>query len=317
MARVDPDHQPRRLLQRGPAVARAVLAGTAAILLAVTVSPAAVGQPVTDQAAAATADQGVAPAYLRTAHLVSDLGMVDVRLSTAGTPGASTSREGGLALAESASYGAIGAYSAVAPERYAVSVRRAGEGLGGDPLLASPMMLEPGRAYTVMAVGEPGSAALQLLEDDLTPPPSGRAEVRLVSAAPGARVSVGGVQVMELASSKRASDYVEVEAGKHVIEVDDGTTSTTQEVGLVSRSSYTLFATPGADGSLQVLTVLDQAATEVVPAGGIETGGGWLATQVPSLRLPSVVIGLGAAGLLLAMLVVPVVLRRRTAQPFA
>ena len=42
-------------------------------------------------------------------------------------------------------------------------------------------------------------------------------------------------------------------------------------------SVTTLFVLDTADGGLTILPILDSAAAAVVPVGGVQTGGGWLA----------------------------------------
>jgi hypothetical protein len=42
-----------------------------------------------------------------------------------------------------------------------------------------------GRRYTVLAVNEDGKPALTVITDNLTPPASGKAKVRVIHAAPG------------------------------------------------------------------------------------------------------------------------------------
>lgn len=277
------DRRPGRLAGARLTVARAGLAG----LLAVLAVPLA-GAGSAEQA---VAPGGAQPAFLRTAHLLTGLGTVDVRLSPFSAEGDTRPRPADGALARTASSGAVDSYSPVAPGTYAVTVRLAeGGGSDDEPLLSGTVTLAPGLAYTVVALGPAGAADLRLLEDDLTPPPAGQSEVRLFSAVPRARVALDGGAVAEQVPPSPDTGYVPVPAGDRVLEVTDGVSSTSLRVGLDSRSSYTVFVRSGPGGALGVRAVLDQAATEQAPVGGVDTGGGFLATQPdaqPSLTWPA------------------------------
>ena len=152
---------------------------------------------------------------------------------------------------------------------------------------------------------------MELLEDDLTPPEPGQSDVRMFSAVPRARVALEGGPTSELAPGAGAG-YLPVAAGDRLVEVSDGTSSTSLRLGLASRSSYTVFVRPGPGGVLGVRAVLDQAAAEQVPVGGVDTGGGWLATQEARTGGPAgPLVALGAAAAAVTALLVLVVRRGR------
>lgn len=292
---------PRRPARAGRTVLLATLAGVLAVLLG-----AAGSAP-----GAAPAEAGAAPAaYLRTAHLVAGAGPVDIRLTPFSAEGDLSSRPEDGALARTTSYGAVDAYAAVAPGSYAVTVRPGDSAADADPMLQSTVTLSPGHAYTVVAVGAEGDEQLQLLEDDLTPPPAGQSEVRLFSAVPQARVALDG-QVAEQVPP--GTGYVPVPAGDRLMEVSDGTSSTSLRVGLASRSSYTVFVRRGPQGALGVQAVLDQAATEQVPVGGVATGLGGMADGGSPAGPPLPALALSGA-LVLAVLAL-VALRLRAGRP--
>jgi hypothetical protein len=120
------------------------LAGLAAVLL----GGAASGETVGPGA--------VQPAYLRTAHLLSGAGPVDVRLTPFSAEGDMRPLPYEGALARTASYGAVDSYAPVAPGSYAVTVRLSGGAGDSEPLLSGSVTLVPGSAYTVVAGGPAG-----------------------------------------------------------------------------------------------------------------------------------------------------------------
>jgi uncharacterized protein DUF4397 len=61
----------------------------------------------------------------------------------------------------------------------------------GVPLARNSQVENAGRRYTVLAVNEDGKPALTVITDNLTPPASGKAKVRVIHAAPGIDDAVG------------------------------------------------------------------------------------------------------------------------------
>jgi hypothetical protein len=55
----------------------------------------------------------------------------------------------------------------------------------GVPLARNSQVENAGRRYTVLAVNEEGKPALTVITDNLKPPASGKAKVRVIHAAPG------------------------------------------------------------------------------------------------------------------------------------
>lgn len=264
----------RRPLRRRAAAATALVA---ALLLAPAGAAAASGP-------GAPAVEG--PAWVRAAHLVPDLPRMDIDLVPRGA-------QGGVTV-DGAGYGDVSTYAQVAAGAYDVGVRPVGSSAAAAPVLSSSLQAEPGRAYTVVALGTAADARLVPLEDDLTPPPAGQARVRVLSAASSASAvdvsAVDGPSIVRGAPFAASTSYTDVPAGRWTLRAQPvaggSATSTagTADVVLQAGSTYTLAVTDGRDGAsaLSVTPVADASGSAggVLPAGGAATGGGGAADAV-------------------------------------
>jgi len=250
--------------RRAPQVL-AVLAAAALALVTV---------PVTTS----TAASGAEPAYLRPAHLVPELGAMDVRLAPFADEGGDVAAEDRPLLETTAAYGAVGDYGAMPPGRYAVTLRPAGTPVSEPALLSLTVDLEAGQAYTAAGIGTKEDPRLELLEDDLTPPGDGRATVRLLAAsleAPTVDVqAVDGPVLGTGVTIGQTSGYTDAPAGSWTVEASgDGAAGSTDLV-LASGSVYTLLVLDGDGSALQVKPVVDAVGAGTTPIGGAATGFG-------------------------------------------
>lgn len=283
-----------------PPVHRRAAAATA-MALAVLVS-LLVGTP-----AAAASDTGSAePAWLRPAHLVPDLGAMDIRLSPFSGEGSAASAQEKPLLETTAAYGAVGQYGALPAGTYAVSVRPAGTPVSEPPILSLTVELEAGRAYTVAGLGTKAEPRLERLVDDLTPPGDGSANIRLLPAslaAPSVDVRAeGGPLLAQDADLGEPTGYTAAPAGAWTVRATGDGVSGSTDLVLASGTVYTLLVLDSADGRLVVQPVVDAVGIGTTPVGGAATGFGGLADGgSPAYAVPAAA---GLAGLATLLLVV-------------
>jgi hypothetical protein len=255
-------------------------------------------------ASADTAGEG----WIRLTHLSPDTPAVDVELT--GVDSAD-----GFEL-EDVEYGDVSDYERLPAGAYAVAMVPAGSPEGTDPVITQVVEISGSEAYTVAAVGLNEDLSARLISDDLTPPEEGQARVRLLQAAissPSVDVATDtGASIAEEAEFGTATDYSAVDAGRWTLEVDGRSTSGTVQVDLEPGSVITLFVID-RDGEITIEAVQDSSGAEEIPAGGVATGEGGLyyAAQAEAQTRTLAAVGLGAALLLGAVLVV--VRRRGTA----
>ncbi len=267
-------------------------------------------------AASAAEAGGADPAWLRPAHLVPDLGAMDIRLSPFSGEGGGTPAEDKPLLETTAAYGAVGQYGPLPAGSYAVSVRPAGTPVSTPPLLSLRIDLEPGQAYTVAGLGTKAEPRLERLVDDLTPPAAGRANVRLLPAsleAPSVDVlAEGGPVLARDAELGEPTDYTPAPAGSWTVRAEGGGTSGMTDLALDAGTVYTLLVLDDEEGGLVVRPVVDAVGMARAPAGGAATG---LATT-GGLAAPVVVplLVMLSGFLVLASLLVVAVRDRRVAE---
>lgn len=276
---------------------RAVRRRAAALAVATLTALAAVGLT----AAPASATSASETAYLRPAHLIPELGAMDIRLSPFSGEGGDTAPEEQPVLETTAAYGSVGAYGDFPAGSYAVSVRPAGTPVSEPPLLSLTLDIEAGEAYTVAGLGTKDDPRLQVLEDDLTPPGDGSANVRVVAAslaAPTVDVeAVSGAILGTDIALGTATDYTNVPAGPWTLRAQGEDVEGSTELVLDSGTVYTLLVLDDTaqEDALRVVPVVDAVGTGATPAGGAETGS---ALTAPGALQPTWV----AAGLLMMVL---------------
>jgi hypothetical protein len=236
---------------------------------------------------------------LRLAHLSPDTPAVDVYVDSVADPGDGTA----LLTVPGVGYGTISDYQGVPSGVYTVSMRQAGADASAPPVLSTTVEIGTGDARTVAGVGSFADLGLEVLEDDLTLAPSGRARVRVISAAamaPTLDAAVGGTDLATRLAFAESGDYATVPGGAGALQVTVDGKPTELPVDLAAGSVYSLFVLDRPEGGLTVRTVLDAAGSGVVPAGGVETGAGGTAAAGLDPALVGSAAGLTAlTGLLL------------------
>lgn len=254
-----PRTAPRRLL-----IAVGIAAVTAVAAIAPTIS----------STAATTAATG-APGWVRLAHLSPDTTSVDVKVS-------SSSGQSTLFALNGVAYGAVSPYEQLPGGSYTVTMVPAGSSASTSPLLSAVIKVTPGTASTVAAFGSNRKLTLKTFTDDLTPPPAGSARVRLIQASTKVpTVDVLTAQGLSIAKSARAgsaTSYASVPAGNWSLAISGRKVSQDAQVDLAAGTVSTLLVLDDPDG-LTIRPVLDSAATAAAPVGGVNTGGGYLASK--------------------------------------
>ncbi|MGY1650051.1 DUF4397 domain-containing protein [Geodermatophilus sp. SYSU D01119] len=253
--------------------------------------------------AASAADGGL----LRLAHLSPDTPAVDVYVDSVADPAAGQ-------VFPAVGYGTVSDYQTVPVGTYAISMRAAGAAPDSPPVLSTTVQVGTDSARTVAGVGPFADLGLEVLEDDLTPPPAGSSRVRVIAAAasaPTLDVAVpGGPAVATDLTFADTTGYVDVPAGATSISVTpEGGQATDLPVQVDAGSVYSVLVLDRPGGGLTVRTALDAAGPGVVPAGGVEAGAG--GTAGGSASLPVVLTA--TAGSLTAGAGLLLVASRRTA----
>jgi hypothetical protein len=226
-------------------------------------------------ATAAHADQP-GQGWVRVAHLSPDTKSVDVTL-TALSGGAVVSELDGVA------YGAVSDYIGVAQGTYVVAMVPVGAPEGTAPMIEQSVDIKPGQPVTVAAYGRNADIDTTVFTDDLTPPATGQARVRVIQASTTAEsvdiATTTGMPITTDAQQGTATTYASVPAGPWTLEVNADAEESRAQIDLASGSVATLFVLDNASGGVTVKSVLDSAAVGDLPVGGIQTGGGGTASE--------------------------------------
>lgn len=252
------------------------IAGSIGLAVPATAATQAPQAAVTAVAPAATADGG----WLRLGHFSPDTKAVDVRVSAL---------RGGSVLFElnDVAYGDVSTYQSLAPGSYTISMVAAGSTDWTNVALSDTVTVDAASATTVAAYGPSADLKVRAFSDDLAGPTAGNARIRLVQAStltPTVDVSTTtGLSIARGARAGSATAYAEVPAGNWTLSLTgqgtDARITDSANVDVAAGSVTTLFVLDTADGGLTILPILDSAASPVVPDGGVQTGGGWLASE--------------------------------------
>jgi hypothetical protein len=250
----------------------------------------AIGPSIVNAAPAAAATVG----YVRLAHLSPDTPPVDVYLSSAS--GAIPAKK-----FPGVGYGVVSDYLALPAGTYAVAMRGAGAPESSAPVLSTQVTVDAGKAYTVAGVGKHADLGLRVIEDDLSPPDSGKAKVRIVQAslqAPVLNVSVAsGSTIADGVQFASTTGYREVNQGSWTVNLQraGGGGTSTVKCALTGGNVYSLIVLDRPNGLTAELRT-DAGSKGAVPAGGVETGAGGpqRPDPVPAILLLSVTVLLGA-----------------------
>lgn len=213
--------------------------------------------------------------WVRAAHLLPGAQQMQVILAPADGAGGTV-----VTLSSDLSYGQATQYRALAPGNYAVTVRPVAATEGDPPMLSSTYAAAAGKAFTLAVLGTVSAPRLAVLQDDLKPPASGHARVRVLPAASRAtQVTVqaaAGPTIATDAVFGQPTPYASVPAGTWRLSAmtSSGQLSGAGTVALSSGAVYTLLIVDGVRGGLQLTTLQDAAGVQVAPSGGLATGGG-------------------------------------------
>ncbi|GGN29045.1 peptidase [Lentzea pudingi] len=230
--------------------------------------------------------------WVRLGHLSPSTPAVDVYLAPLGGPSQEVIRK--------ASYGTLTGYNNLVPGPYTVAMRPAGASADSPAILNWTVQIKAGSASTVLAVGDRENLRSSVITDELSPPASGKAKVRLIQGAPSeAKVEVsamGGPTLARDVAYGTATGYAEVSEGRWTLDVKaSGDSTATVDVRAGSVQSLLVLDKPG--GGLEVKPVTDGSGMAAMPLGGVETGAGGTAptSVVPVLGAGAMLLVAGAA----------------------
>jgi hypothetical protein len=250
---------------------------------------AAVGLSMVDPTTATAAGS---VGYVRLAHLSPDTPDVDVYLSTVGSSAAPKVFPG-------VGYGVVSTYLTVPTGTYAVAMRGAGAPASDPPVLTTNVTVAADKAYTVAGVGRHADLGLRVINDDLSPPPGGKAKVRIVQASVHAPVLTaaiaGGSTIASDIAFATTTGYYDVAPGRWTLRVGGANNgpSSMLSVHLLPGDVYSLLVLDQKSGGLTAQLRVDAGLRGTVPNGGVPTGAGGTA------RGPLTPVLLGAAALVL------------------
>lgn len=261
---------------------RAVIS-TAALVALVTIGATATPALATPAATpVATGSVG----WLRVAHLSPDTKSVDVRV---------TALMGGASVydLDSVKYGAVSSYRSIPTGVYTIAMVPAGSKSSTKPMLSASVAVVAGKASTVAAYGLNKKLMVKVFTDDLSTPAAGQARIRLIQAS--TRTSsidvktATGISIAKNAKSGTATGYAEVAAGPWALTLTGKNVRSIDPVTLANGSVTTLLVLDTTGGGLSVRPIVDSAAVGTAPVGGVQTGGGFLASTEHSIgTLPTV-----------------------------
>jgi hypothetical protein len=220
-------------------------------------------------------------ALVRGAHFSPDTPAVDVYLTDAagGNPTKALSN---------VSYGDVSKYQRIKSGSYTVSMRPAGADPSTPAAISWTLDAKPDSVSTAMAIGMNQHPQARVLSDDLTPPPTGQALVRVIQASERAKtVDVTADNGLVLASKvpfADITDYTTVPAGSWPIttrSVDNRDITTGTDVTLKAGGANTVVVLDDVGQGISMRVVDDALGTDLPPIGPPETGDG--ATAMPDV----------------------------------
>lgn len=203
--------------------------------------------------------QAASGTYLRIGHFSMDQARVDVSLDGAklGT----------------VDYADLYDYRRVAPGEHVVDFRTAGADPGSPVLRSVLVQATEGKAYTVVDL----AGSMKVLEDDISLPVNGQARLRVINAGDAEMDLVrAGSSIHRSVRANSSTGYVVMLPGTDPLQVlPRGKDSTRLDVTIEAGAVYSLLVS-----ARRIELRTDAKGSEVVPAGGQETGfggmaGGW------------------------------------------
>jgi hypothetical protein len=244
-----------------------LLGGTAAFAAAV--SPAASAAPAASQ-----------DGWVRIAHLSPKAPAMDMYLYPFGDPADPT-------VLRDVSYGDVSAYMALSPGQYTVAMRGFGASAASPPALTTSFMVSARTAYTVAALGPDPGLRVDVLKDEMTAP-AGKALVRVFQASlkePLVTVSYGRDVLARQLAFGSATSYTAVSPGTQTVQFTASGADAAMSVELAADTIHTIVVLDDSSG-LKVDSLTDAVGSQIMPAGGADTGFGGTAPRPPADPAP-------------------------------
>lgn len=244
-----------------------LLAGTAALVAAA--SPAASAAPAASQVG-----------WVRIAHLSPQAPAMDMYMYPFGNPGQAT-------VLRDVGYGDVSAYMALSPGQYTVAMRGFGAPASSPPALTTSFMVSAGTAYTVAALGPDPGLRVEVLQDQMTTP-AGKALVRVFQASLKEHlvtVSDGPDVLARQLAFGAATAYAAVSPGAQTVRFAAPGEQAEMPVTLAPDTVHTIVVLDDSSG-LRIDDLTDAAGSQIMPAGGADTGFGGTAPRPPGDPAP-------------------------------
>ena len=222
---------------------------------------------------------------MRLAQLTPDLKGVELTVASVDNPKKTV-------MIAALGYGELSQYQALEPGDYVIAANTPGSST--PSMISRTIAVKPGAAYTVASVSAKSDDGLAVFTDDLAPPPSDRARVRVINAAPPAPV----LDVQPLApglACGKASPYREVAAGPLQLTVGAPGAAGTQVPVTLAANQVASIVLTGDAGAPQARVIVDAGGPAVVPPGPVHAGFGGMAGPRPGGAVGSIVLVLLAA----------------------
>ncbi|HYB17339.1 MAG TPA: DUF4397 domain-containing protein [Streptosporangiaceae bacterium] len=264
----------------------ALLMGAGALVAAI--SPAAYAASTTSAASAASLD-----GWVRIAHLSPQAPAMDMYMYPFGDPSQAT-------ILRDVAYGDVSAYMALSPGQYTVAMRGFGAPASSAPALTTSFMVGARTAYTLAALGPDPGLRVAVLQDQMSTP-TGKALVRVFQASlkdPVVTVSYGPDVIARQLTFGSATSYTAVSPGAQTVRFTASGADAAMSVTLAADTVHTIVVLDGSSG-LKVDNLTDAAGSQIMPAGGADTGFGGTAPRPPADPVPWLLV-IAAGSLLTA-----------------
>ena len=264
----------------------ALLMGAGALVAAI--SPAAYAASTTSAASAASLD-----GWVRIAHLSPQAPAMDMYMYPFGDPSQAT-------ILRDVAYGDVSAYMALSPGQYTVAMRGFGAQASSAPALTTSFMVGARTAYTLAALGPDPGLRVAVLQDQMSTP-TGKALVRVFQASlkdPVVTVSYGPDVIARQLTFGSATSYTAVSPGAQTVRFTASGADAAMSVTLAADTVHTIVVLDGSSG-LKVDNLTDAAGSQIMPAGGADTGFGGTAPRPPADPVPWLLV-IAAGSLLTA-----------------
>jgi Domain of unknown function (DUF4397) len=248
-----------------------VLLGGSAALIGAT-SPAA--------SASSTASAASQDGWVRIAHLSPKAPAMDMYMYPFGDPAHAI-------VLRDVGYGDVSAYMAISPGQYTVAMRGFGAPASSAPALTTSFMVSTRTSYTVAALGPDPGLRVAVLQDQMATP-TGRALVRVFQASlkePRVTVSYGPDVLARQLAFGSATSYTAVSPGAQVVQFTASGEDAAMSVTLAADTVHTIVVLDDSSG-LKIDDLTDAAGSQIMPAGGAETGFGGTAPHLPASPVP-------------------------------